>query len=151
LSLTKEEIASLLEFPPNDELGDVALPCFALAKQLRQSPAQIAQKLADTIDHSFFRAEAVGPYLNFKLIRPSFGKELLERTESKTFWQPHIGNGQRVVIDMSSPNIAKPFGIGHLRSTMIGNAIYRILGEVGYETVNVNHLGDWGTQFGKMI
>ncbi|WP_179215712.1 arginine--tRNA ligase [Paenibacillus sp. MY03] len=151
LSLAKEEMTSLLEFPPSDELGDLALPCFVLAKKLKQSPGQIAAALADTIVHPLFRAEAAGPYLNFKLNRSAFGAELLERTQSETFWRPNIGEGKRVVIDMSSPNIAKPFGIGHLRSTMIGNAIYRMLSEVGYDTVNVNHLGDWGTQFGKMI
>jgi arginyl-tRNA synthetase len=151
LPLAKEEMTSLLEFPPNDELGDLALPCFVLAKKLKQSPGQIAAALADTIVHPLFRAEAAGPYLNFKLNRSAFGAELLERTQSETFWRPNIGEGKRVVIDMSSPNIAKPFGIGHLRSTMIGNAIYRMLREVGYDTVNVNHLGDWGTQFGKMI
>ncbi|QNK56704.1 arginine--tRNA ligase [Paenibacillus sp. PAMC21692] len=151
LPLAKEEITPLLEFPPNDELGDLALPCFVLAKKLKQSPGQIAAALADTIVHPLFRAEAAGPYLNFKLDRSAFGAELLERSQSETFWRPNIGEGKRVVIDMSSPNIAKPFGIGHLRSTMIGNAIYRMLDEVGYDTVNVNHLGDWGTQFGKMI
>lgn len=151
LPLAKEEMTSLLEFPPNDELGDLALPCFVLAKKLKQSPGQIAAALADTIVHPLFRAEAAGPYLNFKLNRSAFGAELLEHSQSATFWRPNIGEGKRVVIDMSSPNIAKPFGIGHLRSTMIGNAIYRMLREVGYDTVNVNHLGDWGTQFGKMI
>ncbi|MHA6480820.1 arginine--tRNA ligase [Paenibacillus sp. strain BS8-2] len=155
LPLAEDEIAAMLEYPPNDELGDVALPCFILAKSMRQSPALIAQKLADQLNqlnHPAFRAEAVGPYLNFKLNRPAFAEELLLRTTpSEDFWRPNVGNGKRVIIDMSSPNIAKPFGIGHLRSTMIGNAIYRILRETGHDTVKVNHLGDWGTQFGKMI
>ncbi|MDQ6419608.1 arginine--tRNA ligase [Paenibacillus sp. LHD-117] len=151
LPLTKEEILSLLEYPPNDELGDVALPCFALAKTMKQSPQLIARQLADTISHPSFLAEAAGPYLNFRLNRSAFGEELLRAVRADAFWRPNIGGGKRVIIDMSSPNIAKPFGIGHLRSTMIGNAIYRILREVGYDTANVNHLGDWGTQFGKMI
>jgi arginyl-tRNA synthetase len=90
--------------------------------------------------------------LNFKLNRPAFAEELLLRSvPSEDFWRPNVGGGKRVIIDMSSPNIAKPFGIGHLRSTMIGNAIYRILRETGHDTANVNHLGDWGTHFGKMI
>lgn len=152
LPLAEDEIAALLEYPPNDELGDVALPCFVLAKTMKQSPALIAQQLAAKLDHPGFRAEAAGPYLNFKLDRPAFaGELLLHSVPSEDFWRPNIGGGKRVVIDMSSPNIAKPFGIGHLRSTMIGNAIYRMLRETGHDVANVNHLGDWGTQFGKMI
>ncbi|MDF2838236.1 MAG: argS [Paenibacillus sp.] len=152
LPIPENEIDALLEYPPNDELGDVALPCFVLAKTMKQSPALIARQLAAQLDHPGFRAEAVGPYLNFKLNRPAFAEDLLLRSAaSDDFWRPNAGGGKRVIIDMSSPNIAKPFGIGHLRSTMIGNAIYRILRETGHDTVNVNHLGDWGTQFGKMI
>ncbi|MCR2803859.1 arginine--tRNA ligase [Paenibacillus soyae] len=152
LPIPKEEIAAMLEYPPNDALGDVALPCFVLARTMKQSPAVIAQQLAERLSHPGFRAEAAGPYLNFKLNRPSFAEELLLGAVTEDgFWRPNAGEGKRVVIDMSSPNVAKPFGIGHLRSTMIGNAISRILGETGHETVNVNHLGDWGTQFGKMI
>lgn len=152
LPISKEEISTMLEYPPNDELGDVALPCFVLAKTMKQSPAAIAGQLAERLVHPGFRAEAVGPYLNFKLNRRSFAEELLLRSVFEDgFWRPDIGAGKRVIIDMSSPNIAKPFGIGHLRSTMIGNAISLILRETGYDTANVNHLGDWGTQFGKMI
>lgn len=167
LPLTREEIAGLLEIPPNADMGDVALPCFALAKKLRQSPQQIAASLAEQLNAALtrpsaephsgsaqsppFEAAAAGPYLNFRLNRPAFAAELLHASRSGELGSLNIGGGERVIIDMSSPNIAKPFGIGHLRSTMIGNALYRILREVGYETVNVNHLGDWGTQFGKMI
>ncbi|MEK3881848.1 arginine--tRNA ligase [Paenibacillus sp. PL2-23] len=152
LPLPKGEIAALLEHPPNDSMGDVALPCFVLAKKLKISPGDIAKQLAEQLVHPGFIAEAAGPYLNFKLNRQLFGEALLTSSiGDDSFWRPNIGKGTRVILDMSSPNIAKPFGIGHLRSTMIGNAISRILQETGFDTVNVNHLGDWGTQFGKMI
>lgn len=151
LPLPKTEIVKLLEYPPNPEMGDAALPCFMLAKSMKQSPQQIAAKLAEELRHPGWTAEAAGPYLNFRLNRQAYAGALLEQVASGTFGKPDIGAGARVVIDMSSPNIAKPFGIGHLRSTMIGNALYHILRETGYETINVNHLGDWGTQFGKMI
>lgn len=146
-----DNLEQLLEYPPNADIGDVALPCFHLARTMRQNPQQIAQQLAKQISHPAFQAEAAGPYLNFRLNRPQFAMELLQTADTDDFWKPELGRGERIVIDMSSPNIAKPFGIGHLRSTMIGNALYRILREVGYETISVNHLGDWGTQFGKMI
>lgn len=151
LPLSQGEIAKLLEYPPDPDMGDAALPCFTLAKTLRQSPQQIAIKLAEELSHPDWIAEAAGPYLNFRLNRQGHVSALLERLESGSFGKPDIGEGERVIIDMSSPNIAKPFGIGHLRSTMIGNALYRILRETGHETISVNHLGDWGTQFGKMI
>ncbi|MHA7965467.1 arginine--tRNA ligase [Paenibacillus sp. CAU 1782] len=151
LPLSRAEIAKLLEYPPNPEMGDAALPCFTLAKTMRQSPQQIAMNLAGELAHPEWIAEAAGPYLNFRLKRQNYASALLEQIESSSFGKPDIGKGERVIIDMSSPNIAKPFGIGHLRSTMIGNALYRILKETGHETISVNHLGDWGTQFGKMI
>lgn len=149
--LDREELAALLEYPPNADMGDVALPCFTLSRTMRQSPQSIAQRLAEQISHPGLLAEAAGPYLNFRVDRALFAAELLDAARADAFRKPNIGEGERIVIDMSSPNIAKPFGIGHLRSTMIGNALYRILREVGFETVSVNHLGDWGTQFGKMI
>ncbi len=151
LPMTRDEIVKLLEYPPNPDMGDAALPCFTLAKTMKQSPQHIAMKLAEELTHPDWIAEAAGPYLNFRLNRQSYASALLERIQNGSFGKPDIGKGERVIIDMSSPNIAKPFGIGHLRSTMIGNALYRILRETGYETISVNHLGDWGTQFGKMI
>ncbi|GLX68827.1 arginine--tRNA ligase [Paenibacillus glycanilyticus] len=146
--LTGQQILDLLEFPPNDQLGDVAFPCFALSKTMKQSPNQIAVQLADSLPSGQWTTEAAGPYLNFKFNRAAIAEQLAQDGGARI---PEIGNGKRVIIDMSSPNIAKPFGIGHLRSTMIGNALYNLLRKVGYDTVNVNHLGDWGTQFGKMI
>lgn len=148
-SLSSQQIAELLEFPPNEQLGDVAFPCFALSKLMKQSPAQIAGQLATSLpSNSLWTTSAAGPYLNFKFNRAAVIGQFVKNGGAQI---PEIGKGKRVIIDMSSPNIAKPFGIGHLRSTMIGNALYNLLGKAGYETVNVNHLGDWGTQFGKMI
>lgn len=148
-ALSIQQIAELLEFPPNEQLGDVAFPCFALSKLMKQSPAQIAGQLAATLpESSQWTISAAGPYLNFKFNRAAAIEQFVLDGGARI---PEIGGGKRVIIDMSSPNIAKPFGIGHLRSTMIGNALYNLLRKVGYDTVNVNHLGDWGTQFGKMI
>lgn len=148
-SLSSRQIAELLEFPPDEKLGDVAFPCFALSKTMKQSPANIAGQLAESLPgNSLWTSSAAGPYLNFKFNRAAAVEQFVRNGGPRT---PEIGGGKRVIIDMSSPNIAKPFGIGHLRSTMIGNALYNLLRKVGYDTVNVNHLGDWGTQFGKMI
>lgn len=148
-------VAELLEYPPNPEMGDLSLPCFKLSKQLRQAPQQIAQRLADSLEPhpAIASVEAVSGYLNFKLDKSRFAADLVgdilssgERYGART-----VGEGKTIVIDYSSPNIAKPFHIGHLRSTMIGNAIYKIHEFLGYRCVGINHLGDWGTQFGKQI
>ncbi|TCM93307.1 arginyl-tRNA synthetase [Paenibacillus sp. BK033] len=148
-SLSSRQVAELLEFPPNEQHGDVAFPCFALSKLMKQSPAHIAGQLAASLpESSRWTISAAGPYLNFKFNRAAVTGQFVQDGGAQI---PEIGGGKRVIIDMSSPNIAKPFGIGHLRSTMIGNALYNMLRKVGYDTVNVNHLGDWGTQFGKMI
>ncbi|TCZ77726.1 arginine--tRNA ligase [Paenibacillus albiflavus] len=152
--MDKNQIAALLEPPPQLALGDLAFPCFALAKSMRKSPAAIAVDIAEQINslgRSGIHAQAAGAYLNFYLDRKEYGSLLLDVILQEHFGQSQIGNGIRIIIDMSSPNIAKPFGIGHLRSTVIGGALYRMYTALGYEAVRVNHLGDWGTQFGKMI
>lgn len=149
--LSGAELLRLLEYPPNEELGDVAFPCFTLARSQRKSPARISQELADTVRSPLFAVQAAGPYLNFRFDRRLAAERAMADWRRGAPAGPNIGEGRRIVIDMSSPNIAKPFGIGHLRSTMIGNALYHILRRVGYDPVRVNHLGDWGTQFGKMI
>ncbi|WP_068496267.1 arginine--tRNA ligase [Paenibacillus kribbensis] len=150
--LGEKEILSLLEIPPQPEWGDLAFPCFVLAKKLRKSPQQIALELAEAISHEEgLSASAAGAYVNITLNRSVQIPLMLAELNQPDFLKPDIGHGQRVVIDMSSPNIAKPFGIGHLRSTVIGAALYRILGETGHVPISVNHLGDWGTQFGKQI
>lgn len=151
VGLDEPEVLSLLELPPDPELGDVAFPCFRLAKSLRLAPPQVAAQLAQRFEHPALTASVAGPYLNFRWERKQAAEQWIPEFLDDDFGHSDIGHGKRVILDMSSPNIAKPFGIGHLRSTMIGNALYHILREVGYETVNVNHLGDWGTQFGKMI
>lgn len=149
--LTPEEILRLLEVPPQEQMGDVAFPCFTLAKSLRKAPVVIAGEIAVALQTEGMDATAAGPYVNIRFDRNVLAPQLLEEVGSETFGKLQLGQGARVVIDMSSPNIAKPFGIGHLRSTVIGAALYRLYNEAGYTSISVNHLGDWGTQFGKQI
>ena len=158
--LTKMEasrIAGLLEEPPSPELGDLAFPCFILAGQWKKSPAEIAadlgRALAGRRGECWERAEARGPYLNFYLNYPLFIRDVLKRIyeAGPDYGRSDRGQGGVIVIDYSSPNICKPFGIGHIRSTVIGHALCLILEAMGYRTIGINHLGDWGTQFGKMI
>ncbi|OWA33843.1 arginine--tRNA ligase [Saccharibacillus sp. O16] len=137
----------LLELPPDSDLGDAAFPCFTLAKSLRKAPQQIAADLAEQFVLEGVTASADGPYLNFRLDRSAYAASLLQQAEAL----PQFGTGETIVIDLSSPNIAKPFGVGHLRSTVIGAALYRMYAEAGERPISVNHLGDWGTQFGKQI
>lgn len=151
IPLSTEKIAELLEVPPNPSLGDIAFPCFTLAKEMRKAPVAIAQELADKVSDEHVKAAATGPYLNFFFDRAVFAEQILAQISEEGFGEQNIGQGQVVAIDMSSPNIAKPFGIGHLRSTMIGNALYHLYKTLGYKPLRINHLGDWGTQFGKQI
>lgn len=153
--LDREQIFNDLETPPSPELGDFAFPCFKLAKAFRSAPVKIAADLAGKIvpSASFAKVEAHGPYLNFYCDRRLLSEETLAeiREKKERFgWQAPRG-GRPVVIDFSAPNIAKPFGIGHLRSTVIGHALYRIHQAIGYRCIGINHLGDWGTQFGKLM
>ena len=145
------EIEGLLEVPPRSEMGDYAFPCFGLAKTLKKSPGVIAGDLALTfvkvLPKEIERVEASGAYVNFFIDKGIFARKVLSKDYGKSVKK----NGKRIVIDMSSPNIAKPFGIGHLRSTIIGNSIARICEANGFEAVKINYLGDWGTQFGKII
>lgn len=154
ISLPEEQCIHMLEVPPQIEMGDLAFPCYLLAKTWRRSPQAIAVELTASIQKysaSFVQATAVGAYVNLKWNREHYGAQLLSSLEEKQNTEIEIGAGQRIVIDMSSPNIAKPFGVGHLRSTVIGAALHRIYEAAGYEAIRVNHLGDWGTQFGKLI
>ena len=147
------EIAEWLEYPPKPEMGDVSLPCFVLAKRLKRSPQSIAAETAGKLNEADggIRAEATGGYLNLRFEPSVWSARLLRRIADDKFGQPDWGKGRTVVIDMSSPNIAKPFGVGHLRSTVIGNALGNLYRAAGYRVIRVNHLGDWGTQFGKLI
>jgi arginyl-tRNA synthetase len=155
VALDREQIAADLETPPSPELGDFAFPCFKLAKLLKSAPARIAGDLATKLPASSFftKIEARGPYLNFYCNRQLLAQLTLAsvREEKESYGRQDTGLGKTIVIDFSAPNIAKPFGIGHLRSTVIGNALYRIFTALGYRCVGINHLGDWGTQFGKLI
>ena len=153
-ALTAEEIGAMLETPPERKLGDYALPCFRLSKVLRKGPPMIAAALAERIDcPALERCEVVGGYLNFFLNRVAFAKETLEAVlDAKGRWgASESGRGKTVCLDYSSINIAKRFHIGHLSTTMLGHSLKRIYEFNGWRTVGINHLGDWGTQFGKMI
>ncbi|EIT83926.1 arginyl-tRNA ligase [Fictibacillus macauensis ZFHKF-1] len=152
--LSLQHITNLLETPRRKELGDAAFPCFTLAKELKISPVDIAQELAEAISHpAFEKVEAHGPYVNVFFHRLSFSAEVLSRIlrEGEHYGDHDAGNGATVTIDLSSPNIAKPFSMGHLRSTVIGASLSHLAEKNGYVPIRINYLGDWGTQFGKLI
>ncbi|MGI6182830.1 MAG: arginine--tRNA ligase [Candidatus Fimadaptatus sp.] len=152
--LSAEEIAPLLELPPDSAMGDYAFPCFKLAKALRKGPPMIAGELVKVIDASFLgKVEAVGGYLNFFIDKALYASSVLGEVlkSGERYGSSDMGAGKTICIDYSSINIAKRFHIGHLSTTAIGNALYRIYSFLGYNCVGINHLGDWGTQFGKMI
>lgn len=150
-----DEIASYIALPPNNEMGDFALPCFKFAKAMRKSPVLIAEELknAYVTDDVICKVSAVNGYLNFKIDRLSFVGATLKKiaAEGDKYGSADIGNGKTICLDYSSINIAKPFHIGHLSTTVLGGALCRILSFLGYRTVGINHLGDYGTQFGKLI
>ena len=153
--LDSNEVISYIEIPPNTDLGDFAFPCFKLAKVMRKAPPVIAAELKEKIevDEYISKVEIAGGYLNFYINRLAITANVLKEIEEagERFGANNSGEGKNVVIDFSSPNIAKPFHIGHLRNTVIGSALYKIYKYLGYNTTGVNHLGDYGTQFGKMI
>lgn len=157
VSLEPAAVVNLLEIPPDPEFGDLAFPCFTLAKTYKKAPVQIAAALADQLAGKkglfWNRVTAGGPYLNFFIAPEAYGREVLHQIWEKgdKYGHSDIGKGRNVPIDYSSPNIAKPFGVGHIRSTVIGHALYLIYRALGYNSIGVNHLGDWGTQFGKLI
>lgn len=153
-ALEQETILNLLEKPKKSSMGDLAFPTFSLAKTMRKAPQIIASELVGQINNSYFeKVEAVGPYINFFLNKSEISAQVLKEIIKKRedYAQAAIGQGRNIVIDLSSPNIAKPFSIGHLRSTVIGDALSNIFQKLGYETVKINHLGDWGKQFGLLI
>lgn len=151
--LSKEDINQLIEVPQHSTHGDLAFPVFTLARVLRKAPPLIAQELVEEMDtQSFDKVEVVGPYINFFLKRELVSDDVLTNVlTEENYGSRDLGHGKNVVIDMSSPNIAKPMSMGHLRSTVIGNAIANILKKENYTPIRINHLGDWGTQFGKLI
>lgn len=148
---------ALIEVPPNPDMGDFALPCFSFAKTMRKAPPLIAQefcdKLTDEDKAMFSEIKVMGGYLNFFLDKGAVAKDVLGeiKEQGDKYGKSNEGNGKKVLVDFSSPNIAKPFHIGHLVSTSLGSSISRIYDALGYEVVKINHIGDWGTQFGKLI
>ncbi|MFD1888296.1 arginine--tRNA ligase [Paenibacillus wenxiniae] len=152
--LSAQHIISMLEVPPSSALGDLAFPCFTLAKSWRLAPQQIAAELCEsfhTVAQPYASAAATGGYINLAWNRKYYAPLLLDTIALPDYAQLQPAQKQRIIIDMSSPNIAKPFGVGHLRSTVIGAALYRMYAAAGHEPISVNHIGDWGTQFGKQI
>ncbi|HIX07946.1 MAG TPA: arginine--tRNA ligase, partial [Candidatus Borkfalkia faecipullorum] len=153
--LTQEEIYNMIALPPNTEMGDFALPCFRLAKTMRKSPAIIAQEIAESYpkDEIVSDVSALNGYVNFKIDRVFWTKQTLERilSEGDRYGSSDEGKGKTVCIDYSSVNIAKPFHIGHLSTTVLGSSLYKLHKFLGYTPVGINHLGDYGTQFGKLI
>lgn len=153
--LELSEIQDMIEVPQDTKMGDYAFPCFKLAKVLRKAPPLIAKGIAEGIADAplFEKVEQVNAYVNMFISKEEFVKDTLEEvlTKGDDFGRTDIGAGKKVIVEYSSPNIAKPFHIGHIRSTVIGNSIYKIYDALGYDVVRINHLGDYGTQFGKMI
>ena len=155
VNIEKKEIETYIEKPIDNKNGDYAFPCFRLAKELKKAPPIIANEIKEKIelDTSIIEdVQVVGGYLNFYINKETITKEVLkEISKTEKYGKTNIGNGKNIVVDYSSPNIAKPFHIGHLRSTVIGGALYNIYKYLGYNVTGVNHLGDYGTQFGKLI
>lgn len=153
--LTLEEIIALIEVPPNKDMGDFAFPCFKLAKVFRKAPNIIAAELSEKIEAKgvISNVTPLGGYINFFVNKSQLAETVIKDvlTKKEKYGHSDLGKDKTIVIDFSSPNIAKPFHIGHIRTTVIGNALYKIYDSQGYNTVRINHLGDYGTQFGKLI
>lgn len=151
--LEQETVANILEIPPKADMGDFAFPCFQLAKTLRKAPPMIAADIAEKIGDVDIidRLEVKGAYLNFFIKKELFVKSMMETADVENFGSSTFGCGKTICIDYSSPNVAKNFHVGHLRTTIIGNSLYKIFSKLGYHVERINHLGDWGTQFGKLI
>ena len=146
-NIDKNELLSYIEIPPNSSMGDYAFPCFKLAKELRKAPPAIASDIKNKICEDWIeKVDVVGGYLNFFIKKEVFVKEVLDEIQERKedYGKSDLGKGKTVVIDYSAPNVAKPFHIGHLRSTVIGGALYKMYKFMGYNVVGVNHLGDWG-------
>lgn len=155
VNLEEQEIQEYIEIPPNQEMGDYSFPCFKLAKSLKKSPPEIASNILEKLENGeeITEVKMVGGYLNFYIDKTLLVKSVLTEIDEKqeNYGASKIGNGKNIVVEYSSPNIAKPFHIGHLRNTVIGNSLYKIYQFLGYHVIGINHLGDYGTQFAKLI
>ncbi len=156
VSISEGELMEIMEIPPEEKMGDLALPCFVMAKKLHKNPVQIATELVEKLNEQknelgIEKAENVGAYCNIYFKRDLFVKKCFETLQKNKYGVSQIGAGKTICMDYSSPNIAKNFHVGHLRTTIIGNSLYKIYQKLGYDVVRINHLGDWGTQFGKLI
>lgn len=154
--MPEKELFNLVEIPLEEKMGDLAVPCFAMAKKIRKNPMQIAAELVERLNEQkdelgIEKVESVGAYCNIHLKRDLFVQKCFESLQKDKYGVSQIGAGKTVCMDYSSPNIAKNFHVGHLRTTIIGNSLYKIYQKLGYDVVRINHLGDWGTQFGKLI
>ena len=155
-NISKEELENYIEKPKDNKMGDFALPCFKLAKEMKKPPMQIANEIKEKIEvptEYIKNIEVVNGFLNIFINNETLIKNLLDEMENKKeeYGSSNIGNGKNIIVEYSSPNIAKPFHIGHFRNTVIGRALYNMYKFLGYNTIGINHLGDWGTQFGKLI
>lgn len=156
VEMPEEELMKTMEIPPEETMGDLALPCFAMAKKMCKNPMQIAAELVEKLNEQkdelgIEKVASVRAYCNIYLKRDLFVKKCFESLQKDKYGVSQIGAGKTVCMDYSSPNIAKNFHVGHLRTTVIGNSLYKIYQKLGYDVVRINHLGDWGTQFGKLI
>ncbi|OOM13546.1 arginine--tRNA ligase [Clostridium saccharobutylicum] len=154
VDLDIETIERLIEIPPKPEMGDYAFPCFQLSKIMRKAPNMIAEELKGTMNtDGFEKIENLGPYVNFFVDKGVFAENTIKKVlkDGDSYGASNVGEGKTVCVEYSSPNIAKPFHVGHLFTTAIGNSLYKMFKKEGYNTVGLNHLGDWGTQFGKLI
>ena len=154
IEINAKELEGYIETPKDSKNGDYAFPCFRLAKELRKAPPAIADEIKEKIEpvEEIEKVEVAGGYLNFFINKSTLAEEVLgEISKTEQYGKSIVGEGKNIVIDYSAPNIAKPFHIGHLRSTVIGGALYNIYKYLGYNVTGVNHLGDYGTQFGKLI
>lgn len=154
--ISMEEFMKLMEIPPEPEMGDYALPCFVPAKKMHKNPALIAEEMKEALDKrkevlGISKIQTVGAYCNIYLQRECYVKQCVDNLRDADKKMSENGKGKTICMDYSSPNIAKNFHVGHLRTTVIGNSLYKIYEKLGYQVVRINHLGDWGTQFGKLI
>ena len=152
---SQDEIIPLIDQPPSLEMGNYSFPCFGVAKALKKNPNEVAKELAEQFPSSkrLKKAEAKGPYLNFFVDPAPYQTELMDTilNPKESYGSSHLGKNKTILIEYSSPNIAKPFHVGHFRATIIGNSLKKIHEALGYKVIGINYLGDWGTQFGKLI